>query len=56
VIKVDGSSGGAKDFVWLEGVVDATGDDAGVSMATVRFSVLAMCAPQVRTPAMRIPE
>jgi len=40
VIKADGTSGGAKDFLWFEGKVDATGDDAGVSLATVRFSVL----------------
>ena len=39
VIKADGSTGGAKDFLWIEGSVDATGEN-GIYLNTVRFSVL----------------
>ncbi len=39
VILADGSST-ARDFLWVEGAVEAKGDDAGVYLRSVRFSVL----------------
>ena len=39
VIKADGSTGGARDFLWIEGKVDAAGEN-GIYLNTVRFSVL----------------
>lgn len=39
VVNADGSST-AKDFLWFEGNVDATGDDTAVFFKSVRFSTL----------------
>ena len=40
VISADGSLGEARDFLWVEGTVDAAGDNKGVYWHTVRFSAL----------------
>jgi parallel beta-helix repeat protein len=42
VVSADGTGGGAnaRDFLWVEGAVDAAGDDAGVYLRSVRFSAL----------------
>jgi parallel beta-helix repeat protein len=39
VISADGSSS-ARDFLWIEGYVDALGDNVGIDLNNVRFSVL----------------